>query len=200
MTIVTNAYTKLLEGIQYLRDVADSTKNFIETATTIITRTYNFLEPIFEFLPWEVVLVLIVTILLLSWVNALFPTTPKLNYSLIVIFICLAWWYSDSISSRDGNVALFRIFRVALYLLLPVHALSLIGYGWGIAWKQYQKSRRTRPEDWEQFLVKYSKMSHKTQALLHSVLAGEFSKESELHTALQEMETLLQNQRTRKIR
>lgn len=81
-----------------------------------------------------------------------------------------------------------------------MHALGLIGYAWGIGWKQYQKSRRTRAEDWETFLVKYNKMSHQTQALLHSVLAGEYTKESELESALQEMETLLQNQRTKKLK
>jgi hypothetical protein len=199
MTIVSNAYNKLLDGIQYLREVAESTQNFIDTTTTIITRTYNFLEPIFSFLPWEVILVLVVTILLLSWVNGLFPTTPKLNYTLIVIGICLAWGYSDSISSPDGNVAYGRIFRVILYLLLPVHFLSLCGYAWKFGWKKYQKSLRTRPAEWEDFLGKYNQMSHRLQSELHSVLAGDDSKVTDLNTSLLEMETFLQNQRLKKV-
>lgn len=194
MSIVTNAYNKILEGIQYLRDVGETTQNFIETTTTIVVRTYNFLEPIFSFLPWEVILLLIASVFLLSWVNGVFPTSPKLNFTLIVGFLCFAWGYSESRSLPEGADVL-RILRTAAYLLIPIHALGILGLGWRQGKKFYEKRKRTHSRDWGDFLTKFQQSSHKIQSMGHGVLAGDELSEEEIQTRLEELEILVRNWR-----
>ncbi|MCC5814961.1 MAG: hypothetical protein JJT78_09410 [Leptospira sp.] len=190
MSLVTNTYNKILEGIQYLKGVAESTENFIDTVTTIVSRTYNFLEPIFSFLPWEVILLLIATVFLLSWVNGIFPTTPKLNYTIVVLFLCWAWGYSEAIAAEDGVVSYGRIFRAMTYLLLPVHFLGLVGLSWKYGYRYYSKRNKIHAKTMEDFLLKFSRVSHEIQSIGHGIIIGE-SKDEKFKEKLEEMKKLI---------
>lgn len=196
MTVITNTYNKILEGIQYIKDVAESLDKFTQNFTTIFTGIYNFLEPIFSFLPWEVILLLIVSILLVSWVNGLFPTSPKWNYTLVVLFLCVTWGYSESKMFPEEGASYGRIFQAIAYLLFPIYGIGLIGWSGKKGWALYQKKKRTSPKNREEFLEQFRIQSHKIQGIGHSLLASdtvEASQEEEWQESLRELNQLIQS-------
>ncbi|WCL49394.1 hypothetical protein [Leptospira sp. GIMC2001] len=204
MTVIKDAYNKILEGIADLQDFANSTQNFLSTTKTIVTTTIDFLEPIFNFLPWEVFLILLVAILLLSWVNVIFPTTPKLNFTFVVIFICFGWGYSEyiasgsldssiSFSSRIQTVSWSRIAKAAIYLLLPVHIISILIMIWKYSSSAILKRKKLNPADLSVYLKNLSDQFHKTSSIGHKILAGEESGKKDLETSIIELEEIVKS-------
>jgi hypothetical protein len=173
MTFINETIKKILEAIQEIKDFTNSTQTFIDTTTTIITRTYQFLAPIFSFFPWEVLLLLVASIFLLLWVNSLFPTTPKWNFTWIIILLCFAWAYSVSVSSSEAGVPWMQIFQSAMYLLLPVHFLGMTNWlaRWGI--RSYKKKKQMSPKDLKEYINNLDQLYHQSSSVAHSILAGE---------------------------
>lgn len=192
MSIVTDTYNKILDGIQSLRNAAESIESTIDTTTAIVKGIYNFLEPIFSFLPWEVILLLFATILFVSWLNAVFPTTPKLNYTIVVLLLCWAWAYTEGVAYPEEGPSYGRIFRAIAYLLIPVHGIGILAYLGNYAYRTYKERKKTNPEDLEKFISTFQIESHRLQSLTHSLLAGE-SRTEEWEACLTDMETLIGN-------
>ena len=168
-----DAYSKILESVEQIRLFTESTKTFFDNTKSIVTKTYDFLAPIFSFLPGEVILLFFASIFILLWVNSLFPTTPKWNFSFVVIFLCSSWAYSVGVSSPDTIVPWFQIIKSALYLLIPVHFFGLMGLSWEMVKKFYNRNKRLNPKDLNEFLKSFDRMYHRSVATGHSILAGE---------------------------
>ncbi len=196
MNIITTAYNKILEGIQYLRDVAESIQKFIDTVSTIVSGAYHFLKPIFSFLPWEVWILLAVTVFLLSWVNSLFPSSPRRNYTFIVVFLCFAWAYAESSAYPEEGASWGRIIRAGLYLLIPVYFLSFVGFVFRRTYRFYFRKRRLNPKNLDEFLIRFEEESRRLTALGHLQLTKD-SEESEFLQKLDEVSLLLKSFRAK---
>ena len=173
MTFINETIKKILEAIQEIKDFTNSTQTFIDTTTTIINRTYQFLAPIFSFFPWEVLLLLVVSIFLLLWVNSLFPTTPKWNFTWIIIMLCSAWAYSVAASSVNAKVPWLQIIQSAMYLLIPVHLLGISSWLAKLGIQYYKKKKQLNPKDLKEFIYNLDQIYHKSSSVAHSILSGE---------------------------
>ncbi|MCZ8236943.1 MAG: hypothetical protein O9346_00840 [Leptospiraceae bacterium] len=173
MNFINETIKKISETLQELKSFADSTQAFIDTTSTIITRTYDFLAPIFSFFPWEVLLLLAASIFLMLWINSLFPTTPKWNFTWIIVLLCSAWAYSVSVSSPVAKVPWLQIFQSAMYLLIPVHFLGITNWLIRLGIKSIKKKKQMNPKDLKEFIYNLDQLYHQSSSVAHSILAGE---------------------------
>lgn len=177
MNFLTNLYNRIWEAIQEIRTTLESIQNFLETFLTILGTIFQFLKPIFGLVPWEVWVLLVVAIIFLSWVNNLFPTTPKWNYTVIVVGLVFLWAYSASVAFPEEPIPYFRIFRAASYLLLPVYMVGLVSFFFRKGMQKIQKSKRTKVKDLDEFIRKFDEESRRLIATTQLVHIGEESPE-----------------------
>ncbi len=197
INFLKEAYSKILESVEQIRLFTESTKTFFDNTKSIVTKTYDFLAPIFSFIPGEVILLFLASIFILLWVNSLFPTTPKWNFSFVVLFLCSAWAYSVGASSAESIVPWFQIIKTALYLLIPVHFFGLLGLSWRMGKKFYNRNKRMNPKDLNEFLISLDRLYHRSVATGHSILAGE-ELDTEFQGQIQELKEYLDKAKIKK--
>lgn len=175
MNFITNLYNRILEAIQEIQSSIESIQKFLESFHAIVSAILQFLKPIFNFIPWEVWLLLFIVILLLNWVNNLFPTTPRMNYSILVVFILILWGYTYYQAFPNEPVPYFKIVRAGVYLLLPVYIVSLLSFGIQKGIQLYQKKKRTKIKDLNDFIEKFHIESRRLLATSELLQIGEES-------------------------
>jgi hypothetical protein len=155
----------------------------------------------FTIVPWEVVLLLIFSVILLSIFNSISPNTPKVNLTLSVVLLSLLWAYFWGMFSKE--VSITKIFVVSLYILLPLHAIGIgqLLYRWGKS--SYWKKRRLAPKSWEtalhQLTLDYHQLMSRAHGLHDSLPENRDAIETEirrLEESLMGMKSLLGNKKT----
>lgn len=120
---------------------------------------------VFTLVPWEVLLLLIFSVILLSIFNSVSPKTPKTNLTIAVLLLAALWIYFWGLFSKE--VTYSKVIIVSLYILVPLHAIGLfqILFQWGKKW--YWNKKRIQPKHWESALHQLSLDYHQLVGNAH---------------------------------
>lgn len=125
----------------------------------------KFWDLFFTIVPWEVLLLLVFSVIFLSLFNSISPNTPKANLTVSVILLSSLWVYFWGLFSDTVNFS--KIVISALYILGPLHALGLATFGY----KYYRKSKlskiRIEPRDWQEALNSLSRDYNQMMAVCY---------------------------------
>lgn len=119
----------------------------------------------FTLVPWEVLLLLIFSVILLSIFNSVSPKTPKANLTIAVLLLAALWIYFWGLFSKEVSYA--KVIIASLYILVPLHAIGLfqLVFLWGKKW--YWNNRRIQPKTWESALHQLSIDYHQLVGKAH---------------------------------
>ncbi|TGK03073.1 hypothetical protein EHQ53_06355 [Leptospira langatensis] len=113
-----------------------------------LVRTYNaivqFLDLISNLFPVDLVLVLLLSIPLLYIINTLSPSSPRINYTIAVVFVSGLRSFLSHAIYETWN--LFAVSKTAILLLLPAYFLVLLKLlvSWGRRYRIRQKALSPR--------------------------------------------------------
>ena len=149
----------------------------------------KFWDLFFTILPWEVLLLLLFSVIFLSIFNSVSPNTPKINLSIIVIMLSFLWSYFWGIFSTTVNYLV--IAKAALYILLPVHAFGIVSLGYHFYKKWSLTKKRIQPRDWEMSLGQISNDYNELMTLGYGKTNSAIESAKELKEKIQNLESAL---------
>lgn len=158
MSAITDFFQKIQNQILEIQ----TTINQIKTSWENFQK---FWDLFFTLVPWEVLLLLIFSVILLSIFNSVSPKTPKINLTIAVLLLAALWIYFWGLFSKE--VTYSKVIIVSLYILVPLHAIGLfqILFQWGKKW--YWNKKRIQPKHWESALHQLSLDYHQLLGNAH---------------------------------
>lgn len=158
MSAITDFFQKIQNQILEIQ----TTINQIKTSWENFQK---FWDLFFTLVPWEVLLLLIFSVILLSIFNSVSPKTPKTNLTIAVLLLAALWIYFWGLFSKE--VTYSKVIIVSLYILVPLHAIGLfqILFQWGKKW--YWNKKRIQPKHWESALHQLSLDYHQLLGNAH---------------------------------
>lgn len=158
MSAITDFFQKIQNQILEIQ----TTINQIKTSWENFQK---FWDLFFTLVPWEVLLLLIFSVILLSIFNSVSPKTPKTNLTIAVLLLGALWIYFWGLFSKE--VTYSKVIIVSLYILVPLHAIGLfqILFQWGKKW--YWNQKRIQPKHWESALHQLSLDYHQLVGNAH---------------------------------
>lgn len=158
MSAITDFFQKIQNQILEIQ----TTINQIKTSWENFQK---FWDLFFTLVPWEVLLLLIFSVILLSVFNSVSPKTPKTNLTIAVLLLAALCIYFWGLFSKE--VAYGKVVVASLYILIPLHAIGVfqIVYQWGE--KLYWNKRRIQPKNWESALHQLSLDYHQLVGKAH---------------------------------
>ncbi len=128
----------------------------------------QFLDLISNLFPIDLVLVLLLSLPLLYVINTLSPSTPRVNYTISVVFISgLRSLLSHSIS---GSWEIFAVTKTVLFLLIPAYILVILKFGFSLFHKYRVKKKALSPGHLESSFISLQKAYHDLSAEIYSEL------------------------------
>ncbi|PJZ83493.1 hypothetical protein [Leptospira harrisiae] len=158
MSAITDFFQKIQNQIIEIQ----TTINQIKTSWENFQK---FWDLFFTLVPWEVLLLLIFSVILLSIFNSVSPKTPKANLTIAVLLLSALWIYFWGLFG--GEVSLGKVVKVSCYILVPLHAIGFGQWVYGLGKKIYWKKRRITPEKWESALHQFSLDYHQLVGKAH---------------------------------
>lgn len=125
----------------------------------------KFWDLFFTIVPWEVLLLLVFSVIFLSLFNSISPNTPKANLTVSVILLSSLWVYFWRLFSDTVNFS--KIVISALYILGPLHALGLATFGYKYYRKWKLSKIRIEPRDWQEALNSLSRDYNQMMAVCY---------------------------------
>ncbi|PJZ46943.1 hypothetical protein [Leptospira brenneri] len=158
MSAITDFFHKIQNQIIEIQ----TTINQIKTSWENFQK---FWDLFFTLVPWEVLLLLIFSVILLSVFNSVSPKTPKANLTLAVLLLSALWIYFWGLFSKE--VTYSKVIIASLYILVPLHAIGIfqILSQWGKKW--YWNQRRIQPKNWDSALHQLSLDYHQLVGKAH---------------------------------
>ncbi|TGK07083.1 hypothetical protein EHO59_02945 [Leptospira semungkisensis] len=138
-----------------------------------LVKTYNaivhFLDLISNLFPVDLILVLILSIPLLYIINTLSPSSPRINYTIAVVFVSGLRSFLSHAISETWN--LFAVSKTAILLLLPAYFFVLVKLmiSWGRRYRT--KKRALSPKNLEYSFESLQKAYHTLSAEIYSDLS-----------------------------
>ncbi|MCU0824860.1 MAG: hypothetical protein MUF77_09495 [Leptospira sp.] len=119
----------------------------------------------FTIVPWEVLLLLIFSVILLSIFNSISPSSPKLNLTFAVVLLSFLWSYFWGLFSE--SVSYTKVIWTSLYILIPLHFFGILQIAIQYSKKVYWNRRRIQPRDWDSALHQLSQDYHELMSKAH---------------------------------
>ncbi|TGM37448.1 hypothetical protein [Leptospira biflexa] len=183
MSAITDFFQKIQNQIVEIQ----TTINQIKTSWENFQK---FWDLFFTLVPWEVLLLLIFSVILLSIFNSISPSTPKANLTLAVVFLAFLWVYFWGLFSKE--VSYQKVIVASLYILVPLHAIGVGMWVYGFGKKLYWKKRRISPKLWDSALHQVSLDYHQLMGKLHGFHDSIFENRETIETEIQQLESSLQ--------
>lgn len=150
----------------------------------------KFWDLFFTIVPWEVLLLLLFSVIFLSLFNSVSPTTPKTNLSIVVILLMALWVYFWGLFSENVNYV--KILLSGLYILLPLHAFGIGSYALSYYQKWRLAKRRIEPRNWEVALGQLSSDYHQMMAICHAKSDAILENQNQITEKMEALEKSLQ--------
>ncbi|MDF3822100.1 hypothetical protein P3G55_19500 [Leptospira sp. 96542] len=198
MSAISEFFQKIQNQISELRETIVQIK-------TSFTKFQEFWDTFFSLVPWEVLLLLIFSVILLSIFNSISPKTPKTNLTIAVLFWAWVWAYFWGLFS--GEVSYKKVILTSVYILFPVHAFGIftLFYQWGK--RMYWNRKRIEPKNWESALHQLSLDYHQLLGKAHSLheniqenRAGLLGEIEQVERSIQGMKSLLLQEKQTEIK
>lgn len=158
MSAITDFFQKIQNQILEIQ----TTINQIKTSWENFQK---FWDLFFTLVPWEVLLLLIFSVILLSIFNSVSPKTPKANLTIAVLLLSALWIYFSGLFGKE--VSYTRVIFVSFYILVPLHAIGLFQILYRLGKKIYWNKRRIQPKTWESALHQLSLDYHQLVGKAH---------------------------------
>lgn len=142
----------------------------IQTLTDGYKKTTDFFTTLFNWVPPEVILIFLLSILLLILINNLSPSTPRANLTVSVFLLCIGWLYLNRLFTNEFKF--FYVLKISLYILLPIYSLTIISFGVSKLIVIYRKKRMVSTSSLEGSMENVQKIYHECMAEAHSILSG----------------------------
>ncbi|MEI1277334.1 hypothetical protein V6Z05_03330 [Leptospira venezuelensis] len=167
MNQITQFFSNLKADFDRLNQSVD---DLVKTYKAIV----HFLDLISNLFPIDLVLVLILSLPLLYVINTLSPSTPRVNYTISVVFISgLRSFLSHTISE---SWEIFAVTKTALILLLPAYIFVVLKFGFSLIHKYRIKKKALSPGHLESSFISLQKAYHDLSAEIYSELGKNESK------------------------
>jgi hypothetical protein len=153
----------------------------------------KFWDLFFTIVPWEVLLLLLFSVIFLSLLNSVSPATPRSNLTLAVLLLAGLWAYFWSIFS--DNVGYGKIVFSSLYILLPLHAFGIGKFGYEYYRKWSFAKKRIKPRNWEESLGQISKDYNQLMAISYEKTDSILENETEIKLKIENLEKSIQGLR-----
>ncbi|EOQ89793.1 hypothetical protein LEP1GSC202_1065 [Leptospira yanagawae serovar Saopaulo str. Sao Paulo = ATCC 700523] len=183
MSAITDFFQKIQNQIVEIQ----TTINQIKTSWENFQK---FWDLFFTLVPWEVLLLLIFSVILLSIFNSISPSTPKANLTLAVVFLAFLWVYFWGLFSKE--VSYGKVIVASLYILVPLHAVGVSMWLYGFGKKIYWKKRRISPKAWDLALHQIALDYHRLMGTLHGHHNAIHENRESIESEIQQLETSLQ--------
>ncbi|TGM02097.1 hypothetical protein [Leptospira jelokensis] len=183
MSAITDFFQKIQNQIVEIQ----TTINQIKTSWENFQK---FWDLFFTLVPWEVLLLLIFSVILLSIFNSISPSTPKANLTLAVVFLAFLWVYFWGLFSKE--VSYGKVIIASLYILVPLHAVGVSMWLYGFGKKIYWKKRRISPKTWDSALHQVSSDYHQLMGKLHGFHNSIHENHESIGKDIQQLESSLQ--------
>jgi hypothetical protein len=149
----------------------------------------KFWDLFFTIVPWEVLLLLVFSVIFLSLFNSVSPSTPKTNLSIVVLVLAGLWAYFWGIFSE--NVGYGKILITSLYILLPVHAFGIVSLAYRYYLKWSLAKKRIAPRNWEEGLNQISKDYNILMAAAYAKQDSLLENASDIKSKMSDLESSL---------
>ncbi|MCB1179158.1 MAG: hypothetical protein KDK36_16360 [Leptospiraceae bacterium] len=83
----------------------------------------NFWDTFFTIVPFEVILLLVFTALLMILINNISPTSPRINLTIGVILFAIIYLYITNLFTGEWKT--FRIIYICSFVLVPAYFLEI---------------------------------------------------------------------------
>ncbi|MGV3667214.1 MAG: hypothetical protein ACO1NV_13860 [Leptospira bouyouniensis] len=183
MSAITDFFQKIQNQIVEIQ----TTINQIKTSWENFQK---FWDLFFTLVPWEVLLLLIFSVILLSIFNSISPNTPKANLTIAVLFLGTLWIYFWGLFSTE--VSYRKVIVASLYILVPLHAIGIFMWLYGFGKKLYWKKRRMNPKLWDSAIHQVSLDYHQLMGKLHGLHHSIEENRESIEIEIQQLETSLQ--------
>ncbi|TGM52640.1 hypothetical protein [Leptospira vanthielii] len=182
MSAITDFFQKIQNQILEIQ----TTINQIKTSWENFQK---FWDLFFTLVPWEVLLLFIFSVILLSVFNSVSPKTPKANLTIAVLLLASLWIYFWGLFSKEVTYA--KVIIASLYILVPLHAIGLfqLVFLWGK--KRYWNKRRIEPKNWESALHQLSLDYHQLVGKAHFYHGEIQENRDSLHQEMEQLELSL---------
>ncbi|MCG6147219.1 hypothetical protein [Leptospira levettii] len=158
MSAITDFFQKIQNQIVEIQTTINQIKTSLENFQ-------KFWDLFFTLVPWEVLLLLIFSVILLSIFNSISPSTPKANLTVSVVLLSTLWLYFWGLFAKE--VSYSKVIIASLYILIPLHAIGMGQWLYEIGKRMYWKKRRIAPKQWEAALHQVSLDYHEFMGKAH---------------------------------
>ncbi|XDD46457.1 hypothetical protein AB3N60_17405 [Leptospira sp. WS39.C2] len=183
MSAITDFFQKIQNQIVEIQ----TTINQIKTSWENFQK---FWDLFFTLVPWEVLLLLIFSVILLSIFNSISPSTPKANLTGAVIFLGFLWIYFWGLFSNE--VSYVKVVIASLYILVPLHAIGVGQFLYKWVQKMYWKKRRILPKQWDSALHQIALDYHNFMGKAHGFHASIQENRETIEKEIEQLEQSLQ--------
>jgi len=152
-------------------------------------KVQKFWDLFFTIVPWEVLLLLVFSVIFLSIFNSVSPSTPKSNLTIVVLLLAGVWAYFWGLFSED--VSYLKIIFTSLYILLPVHIFGIGNFGYKYIQKWNLTKKRIRPRTWEESLDQISRDYNQMMSSAYGKTESVVENAAELKTKIANLEASL---------
>jgi len=163
MTAITDFFKEINQNFKTLQES-------IQTLTDAYKKTTDFFNTLFNWIPPEVILLFLLTILLLILINNLSPSTPRANLTVSVVLLCILWLYLNRLFTTEFKF--FYVLKSSLYVLIPIYSLTILSFGTSKLIAVYRKRRIVNASTLEVTINNVQKIYHEYMTEAHSILSG----------------------------
>jgi hypothetical protein len=145
-------------------------------------KDYGFIHSLFQFIPAEFFLILILSVCFVLILNSLSNRTKQIHLLMgVLISVAICILANKYVIGRYKG---WVYFKVAAYILVPAYFFSLISYTIGYAIRQYRKNKFSHPNTLEQSV--YHLHAHYNEAVLnlHLLLSGKGVRQEDIKEKL----------------
>lgn len=182
MSAISDFFTKIYTKIEEIGNTLSSIQAGIQ-------KLQHAWDLFFSLVPWEVLLLLLFSVILLSVFNSLSPKSPKLNFTLAILILCIFWVYFWGLFS--DSISYLYVVKIALYLLVPLHALGFFQLVILQIRKYRWKKARISPSNWQAALQNVSASAHQLLGKSHLYYKAPEEHQNELLQEIQNLEESL---------
>lgn len=141
-----------------------SFKSFLQAYSKI----HDFLNILFQWIPFEFFILLILSVIVLLILNSVSSYTKKINIIISVVLIAGCWLVLNKIIL--GRFKLYPILKSAFMILAPVYIFYYLGYFTSYIAKYFRKKKLASPANIERSIYNVQMAYNESMAQAHLLL------------------------------
>lgn len=171
------------EFIQSIKNSIQEVQNTLKTIVDVKNGITEFFQTLFQFIPIEVFVLLAFSVILLSLLNSVSPTTPRANLAISVVCLGFVWTRWNIIVSKDPKWGV--VVMTTLYILIPLYFFSILSFLLRFLVQFWKRRRMRKFRTLDEGLLKFHSESNSLLELGHGLKSGKLELEQEFFQKLE---------------